>query len=102
MAQILPLSLIKPLSLNCIIRPGTHDSLGGEKKGCQTSVSPNLKTVLEYSHCLFLRGKEHFTGMRKDANSIFPSNHSHTSLMSLTVAGTISVCNITPQQIKGV
>ena len=82
------------------------NSLGGGKKkiqkGHQTSVSPNLKTILEYSHCLFLRGKEHFPGMRKDVNSIFPSNHSRTSVMSLTVAGNVSLCNITPQQIKGV
>ena len=66
------------------------------------SVSPNLKNILEYSQCSFLRGKEHFAGMRKDANSIFLSNHSHSSLMSLIVAGAISVCYIRSQQIKGV
>lgn len=66
------------------------------------SVTLNLKTILEYSHCLFLRGKEHFPGKRNNANSIYLSNHSYTSLMSLTVAGNMYVCNIRPQHIKGV
>lgn len=66
------------------------------------SVTLNLKTISEYSHRLFLRGKEHFPEMRKNVNSIYLSNHFHTSLMSLTVAGNIYVCNIRAQQIKGV
>lgn len=66
------------------------------------SVTRNLKTILEYSHCLFLRGKKHFTGKKKNANSIHLSNHSYTSLMPLTVAGNMYVCNIRLQHIKGV
>lgn len=68
------------------------------QRGHQTSVSPNLNTILEYSLCLFLGGKEALTWDEKGCKSYLPQY----SLPYQTVAGNVSVCNIRPQQIKGV